>query len=270
MININVTHNFKQVSAAIASAKKQVPFALALALNKTGEAAVKDMQADMRRQFDRPTPFFMRSIRLKRASKTQPTPTAIVQFSEDGYWSGDPNSSIARPHVFGEDRAVKPMELRLQRAGLLPVGWRVVPGGGADLDAYGNMSRGQVSLLLNVLGTYQEAGYNKANAKTRERLARGNVKKGLYGFTYFVNPASGRSRYGRHLLPGVYKRVATPFGSSLKPVLIFVPRTRYRKRLDMFGIVDRAVQREFGRQFDAAWAQAMRTARFSTQGGLFA
>lgn len=270
MLKINVTHNFPQVSAAIASAKRQVPFALAIALNKTGEAAVKDLQTDMRRQFDRPTPFFMRSVRLSRASKTQPTPTASVQFTEDGYWSGDPNSSIARPHVFGEDRAIKPMERRLQSAGLMPTGWRVVPGGGADLDAYGNMSRGQVSLLLNVLGTYKEAGYNKANAKTRERLARGNAKKGVYGFTYFVNPVGGQNRRGKHLLPGVYKRVATPFGSSLKPVLIFVPRTRYRKRLDMFGIVDRTIKREFGRQFDAAWAQAMRTARLSQQGSLFA
>lgn len=270
MFKINVTHNFPQVSAAIASAKRQVPFALALALNRTGEAAVKDVQSDMRRQFDRPTPFFMRSIRLSRASKTQPTPTAIVQFSEDGYWSGDKNSSIARPHVFGEDRAIKPMERRLQRAGMLPIGWRVVPGGAATLDAYRNMSRGQISQLLNVLGTYKEAGYNKANAATRARLAKGNVKKGVYGFTYFVNPAGGQSRRGRHLPPGVYKRVATPFGSSLKPALIFVQSTRYRKRLDMFGIVDRTIQREFGRQFDAAFGQAMRTARLAQQGSLFA
>jgi hypothetical protein len=269
-MKINISHNFHQVRDAILKAQKQVPFALSLALNKTAEAGIKDVQQAMRQQFDRPTPYFMRSLRLIRASKAQPSPTATVWFKDKTVQSINGEDSIARPHVFGEDRAIKPMERRLQRAGLLPLGWRVVPGGGATLDAYGNISRGQISQVLNVLGTYKEAGYNKANAATRARLAKGNAKKGVYGFTYFVNPVAGQTSRGKHLPPGVYKRVATPFGSSLKPVIVFVQSTRYRKRLDMFGIVDRAVKREFGRQFDAAFGQAMRTARLSSQGSLFA
>ena len=50
----------------------------------------------------------------------------------------------------------------------------------AKVDAYGNMSRGQITQLLNVLGTYTEAGYNKANAATKARLAKGSVKKNQY------------------------------------------------------------------------------------------
>jgi len=270
MIKINVTHNFPQVSAALARAQKQLPFALSLALNKTGEAAIKDVQTVMRSTFDRPTPYFMRSLRLIRASKSQPKPQATVWFKDRTAASINGEDSIVVPHVFGGDRQLKPMELRLQRAGLLPVGWRVVPGGGADLDAFGNMSRGQISQMLNVLNTYREAGYNKANDATRARLARGNAKKGTYGFVYWVNPALRRNgTKGSHLPPGVYKRVATAFGSSLKPVLIFVNRTRYKKRLDFFGIVDRSVTKNFGREFDTAFARALSTARFSEQRGLF-
>ena len=35
--------------------------------------------------------------------------------------------------------------LRLQRAGILPQGWTVVPGAGMPLDAYGNSVRGQLA-----------------------------------------------------------------------------------------------------------------------------
>ena len=270
MMTINVTTNFSQVTAALATARKQVPFAMALALNRTGEAAIKEVQQDMRAQFDRPTPYFMRSLRLIRASKAQSKIEATVWFKDKTARSINGEDSIVLPHVFGGDRQLKPMELRLQSAGLLPVGWRVVPGGGADLDSFGNMSRGQVSQLLNVLNTYKEAGYNKANDATRARLARGNVKKGTYGFVYWVNPALRRNgTKGSHLPPGVYKRVATAFGSSLKPVLIFVNRTRYKKRLDFFGIVGRSVSKNFGREFDVAFGRALSTARFSEQRGLF-
>lgn len=269
-MRINVSSNSKQVSAAIASASKQVPFALALALNKTGEAAIKDVQHVMRTTFDRPTPYFLRSLRLIRASKAQSKIEATVWFKDKTAQSINGEDSIVKPHVFGGDRQLKPMELRLQRAGLLPVGWRVVPGGGANLDAYGNISRGQVSQLLNVLNTYREAGYNKANAATRARLAKGNAKKGTYGFVYWVNPALRRDgAKGSHLPPGVYKRVTTGFGTSLKPVLIFVNRTRYQRRLDFFGIVGKSVDKNFGREFDTAFARALSTARLSEQRGLF-
>jgi hypothetical protein len=145
---------------------------------------------------------------------------------------------------------------------MLPQGWFVVPGQGADVDAYGNMSRGQISLILNVLGTYIEAGFNKANSKTIARLKVGSAKKGQYGFEFFVNPVGGKSmtRSGHPLAPGIYKRVATGFGSSLKPVMIFVRGATYKKRLDFYGIVQRVIDRDFPSEFDTAYANALRTA----------
>jgi len=254
-MQIRVDHNFPQVAKALQAQAKQVPFALAVALNKTAEWAETDVRREMRKVFDRPTPFFLRSLRVIRAKKAKPE--ATLWFKDKSVVES--SAAMVTPHIFGGDRTFKPMEARLRNAGLLPIGWRVVPGAAATLDAFGNMSKGQISQILNVLGTYKEAGYNKANAATRARLAKGNVKKGVYGFAYFVNPVG--STKGKHLPPGVYKRVQTAFGSSLKPVMVFVNRANYKQRLDFFGIVRSAVEKRFAAEFDKAFELAIRTAR---------
>lgn len=254
-MQINVTTNIAQVQKALQAQARQVPFAMSLALNRTAEWAETNVRKEMTKVFDRPTRYFLRSLRVIRSTKTNLR--ATVWF-KDGNGRTD-GSAMVTPHIYGGDRELKPMELRLQRAGLMPAGWRAVPGSAADLDAFGNMSRGQISQMLNVLGTYKEAGYNKANAATRARLAKGNIKRGVYGFEYFVNPVG--STRGKHLPPGVYKRVRTPFGSTLKPVLVFVRSAKYKARLDFEGIVRRTVDQRFAAEFDAAFDRAIRTAR---------
>jgi hypothetical protein len=254
-MQINVTTNIAQVQKALKVQAKQVPFAMSVALNRTAEWAETNVRKEMTKVFDRPTRYFLRSLRVIRSTKTKLQ--ATVWFKDRN--SAENSSDLVRPHIQGGGRATKPMEQRLQSAGLMPAGWRAVPGEAATIDAFGNMSKGQITQLLNVLGTYKEAGYNKANAATRARLAKGNVKKGVYGFEYFVNPVG--STRGKHLQPGVYKRVNTPFGSSLKPVLIFVRRAQYKVRLDFEGIVRRTVDQRFPAEFDAAFDRAVRTAR---------
>lgn len=258
-MKIDVRSNLPQLAAALRRAPGQVAFATSLAINNTAFAAQKAVQGEMRRIFDRPTPWVINSLRVQRGNKTNPA--AQVWFRQESL--GVEEGYLVRPHIGGGARPVKAMERRLQQAGMLPAGWAVVPGEGAKLDAYGNISRGQISLLLNVLGTYREAGYNKADFRTRERLAKGTRK--TYGVTYWVNPVGGRSK---HLLPGVYQRVATPFGSSLKPVLIFVRSTSYRARLDFAGIVRSTVEQRLPAEFDAAFDRAVNTALLKQQGSL--
>jgi hypothetical protein len=173
---------------------------------------------------------------------------------------------MIEPHVFAGQRHFKAFEARLMQIGLIPAGYNAVPGAGAHLDANGNMSRGQISQLLNVLGAYTEAGYNKADNRTVNRLAKGRVKKNVYGFVYWVNKVG--STKAKHLPPGVYQRIITGFGSSLKPILIFVKRANYRKRLDFFGIVERVINREFPTEFDKSFDHAMKTALLKSQGAM--
>jgi hypothetical protein len=255
------------VQEALKKAQGQVPYATMLALNKTAAQVKSEVQTEMRRVFDRPTPWVMNSLRVANATKSK----LVAQVAYKDSWSNSAGEvggkTMIEPHVLGGQRTYKGMEVRLSRAGFLPDGWNVVPGAGASLDAYGNMSRGQISQVLNVLQTYTESGYNKANAATRARLAKGNAKKNVYGFTYWVNPPGGNAQ-GKHLAPGVYQRMATGFGSSLKPILMFVKRATYKQRLDFYGIGKRVIDRDLQSNFKQALAQSIDTALLKTQGSL--
>lgn len=262
-MQIKVQTNFPEVQAAMRKAASQVPFAASVALNATAGKAQKDVQASMRQVFDRPTPWVVNSLRVKRATKSN----LVAELAFKDKSSVENSRSMVEPHIAGADRRYKAMEGRLFRAGMLPAGYNAVPGGGAKLDAYGNMSRGQITQMLNVLGTYREAGYNKADARTRARLAKGNAKKGVYGFVYWVNPVTGPQRV-RHLQPGVYQRVQTGFGSSLKPIVIFVKRAQYRARLPFYRLVEAAAEKHFEPEFNKAFEAAMKTALLKQQGQL--
>lgn len=262
-MQIKVETNFANVRAAMQKAASQVPFAASVALNKTADAARRDVVDNMRNVFDRPTPWVLNSLRVKRSTKA--SLVAEVAFKDKN--SVESSRSMIEPHVFSGKRRFKAMEVRLWKAGYLPDGWNAVPGEAANMDGFGNMSPGQISQLLNVLGTYTEAGYNKANERTVARLAKGNVKKNQYGFVYWVNRVGDPK--GRHLQPGVYQRFTTAFGTSLKPVLIFVKRANYKARLPMYDLVNAAAAREFPGEFDKAFEQAMATALIKTQGKLF-
>jgi hypothetical protein len=270
-MKINVTHNIPEVAAALRKAADQVPFALSVSLNAVAEKARMNVRSEMSSVFDRPTPWVLNSLRVKRATKQ--LPEAELAFKDKN--SAESSRSMIEPHVFAGSRRSKPMEGRLRAMGMLPQGYIAVPGEAAQMDGYGNMSKGQINQLLNVLGTYQEDGYNKANSATRSRLAKGNVKRNTYGFAYFVSYAgAGRAELtikngeavmtkGRksHLAPGVYKRFSTGFGSSLKPILMFVKQANYKKRLDLFGVVQKTVDKEFALEFDKAFGAALATAK---------
>lgn len=261
-MQINITTNFTQVQAALQKAASQVPFALATAMNKTAIKAKDAVRNEMPKVFDRPTPWVLNSLRVKFATKTN----LQAELAYKDRNSVESSRSMIEPHVFTGKRHFKAMEARLMNIGLIPAGWNAVPGAAAKLDANGNMGRGQISQLLNVLGAYTEAGYNKANDKTSARLAKGRAKKNVYGFVYWVNKVG--STKARHLPPGVYQRVITAFGTSLKPVLIFVKQANYKKRLDFFGVAQAVIDKEFPGEFDRAFTEAVRTALLKSQGSL--
>ncbi len=262
-MKITVNINTAAIKAAMDASVGQAQYAVKVAINKSADKSRDAIKEEMTKVFDRPTPWVLNSLRVMYA-KDKRNPVASVGFKDKN--SAESARTMIAPHVDSGARHFKAMEARLLRAGLIPEGWNVVPGSGAKLDAYGNMIRGQITQLLNVLGTYTEAGYNKANAGTVTRLAKGNVKKGVYGFVYWVNRVGNKQ--AQHLPPGVYQRIKTPFGSSLKPVLIFVHRAKYKRRLDFYNIVQATAAREFPEQFNIAFREAMRTAIPKTQGSL--
>lgn len=261
-MQINVSTNIPAVQAALKQAAAQVPYALSTAINKTLAHSRSDVQTEAAKVFDRPTPWVLNSVRVKYATKAKPE--GSLSFKDKD--SVTNSRTMVEPHVYAGKRHFKAFEARLQRIGLLPAGYNAVPGEGARLDAYGNMSQGQISQILNVLGAYTESGFNKANVNTVKRLAKGNAKKGVMGFVYWVNKVG--STKAKHLPPGVYQRVTTAFGSSLKPVLIFVKQANYKKTLQFYEVAQRSIDRHFPGYFDQAWGRTIKTALLKDQGAL--
>ncbi|MDF3821986.1 hypothetical protein P3G55_18925 [Leptospira sp. 96542] len=251
-MKFTIKSNFPEVQRKINALGKESRSIVREAMNRAAELADQAVTAEMAKVFDRPVPFTLRSLRVFYASTTSLKVTLWFRSRTE---ERDKQWAVAQ--IRGGQRALKPMELRLRRINILPNGWFVMPGAAMPLDAYGNMSRGEVSRILNVLGTYTEAGYNKANDKTRARLRKGNAKKGAFGFEYFVNPPGGTK--AKHLQPGVYRRVYTAFGQSLKPMLIFVRAATYRRRLDFFGIVNKTMDKHFPEEFDKAFESWWKT-----------
>jgi hypothetical protein len=268
-ISISVKTGNDVVMAAFEENKKQATYALMKSLNKTAAQARSNVQVAMPAIFDRPTPWVINSLRINWAYRDKLRATIAFE-DHKGF---DQESTMLFPQVEGGTRAVKPMESRLIRAGYLKVGWKVIPGRHAPLDAYGNMMPSEISRILNLLRTYGEAGYNKADYRTEQRLKKGNPtlksykKKIQYGFQYFVVKVGEKTR-GKQLRPGIYRRTRTNFarsenslkmGTSIDCMMLFISRATYRKRLDFYGIAEKAVVDTFDDYFTQEFKTAMAT-----------
>lgn len=256
MITVNIdTSGLLKLKAEMAGMGKQVAYAASQALNAAVFKATKDTAAEMARVFDRPTSWVLRSVRYKKSTKANLE--AQVDFDYWGNKQGVTVSQVLRAEIFGGERRLKRFEVALQRAGILPPGFFIVPGEAAKIDQYGNMSAGQIVQIMSWFRSFGEQGYSANMKDGGKRLGRGSKKLGTRGFAYFVL----RQKYGK-LNPGVYQRFDFgKLGSSVKPVMIFVRKANYRVRLDFYGLAERSARAEFASQFPAMLEEAVRTAR---------
>lgn len=245
-----------------ALAKEQLPYAQMTAINDVAFKVKRAEQDEMRRVFDKPTPWLIRQVAVRKATKTDLT--AVIGTPEGiqdarGQAAGFGRSSsgvferILSPHISGGQRAAKGGEYRLRKAGILPEGWYVVPGRGATLDQYGNLSGPWWMMILSWLNAGQWSSQGAIQNRAEKASKRRN-KLERQGYDLFaVTPNSQR----RGLRPGVYLRK----GTLLKSILIFVPKAVYRQRLDWYGVFDRTVRAELPDAAMKAVQRAIATAR---------
>ena len=233
MLTINVKHNIDAVVSRLNDLQRRhVPSAIARALTSTAKEVRKAEVEEMKRVFDRPTPFTLHSLDLKPAWKADLT--AKVWFKD----LNRPEHYLV-PQIRGGERLPKRFEEHLRRAGILPKDQVAVPGGGARLNKYGNMSAGQITQILSALGAHPDP---YAHSKRRSR-----VRIGLWRGYFVGRPGGGR-------LPlGVWEKR----GNKLLPVLIFVKRPHYAQRFLFYDIGKRVALREFPKQFNLALQQAL-------------
>lgn len=229
--------------------ERQIPFATALALTRTAQAAQREVRQEMTRVFDRPTRFALNATYVKPAKRTDLE--AAVFLKDLPNRSGTDALTRFAPQVFGGDRLVKKFEAALFRVGLLRAGETTAPGRGADLDAFGNIRRAQIN---EILGFFQAYGANSTKNWTQQKRAkRARGTRNRRGASYFVK----QDRPGR----GIYQATSTGFGTAIKPVLMFTKRAQYAKRLDVMAVVKRTSQQVYEREFAKAARQALNTAR---------
>ncbi len=197
--------------------------ALADALNHTTNQVRQALRPEMASVFDRPTPFTLNALRVLNAKPNRPEAAIWVKDEKDGASKGLAPEDWVAPQVFGGPRSAKKSEMLLRSKGILPAGMFVVPGAGAQLDAYGNMSRGQMTKILSGL----RAGEGSAGSSSNASNSRRSAKKG-HAKAYFV------IRQGTTPIGIVERR-----GKSTAMVLAFVRQPQYQRRLDFHGVAGR-------------------------------
>lgn len=244
-------------------AQRQLPYATSLALNRVGQHILDALARVTGEVFDRPTPYTMRALRLVRSTKHNLVATVDYR---DGAGNGLSADKYLPPHVLGGGRRLKRSERALSRVGL-PTGAFTVPAAGAEIDAYGNMSRGQVVRLLSYLQAFGEQGY-RANSTPRSRARTAKVGrspegyKRINGVQYFVSRGKGSMSGNREqrLAAGVWQKTGT-HGIDVKPVLLAVAQPSYTQRFPFYETAEAIYGERYDSEFSTALDLALSTAR---------
>lgn len=217
---------------------------LADALNHTANQANQALVSEIDDVFDRPTSFTRNAVRIMNATANRLEASLWVKDEKDNASKGQAPEDWVAPQVFGGPRVDKASERSLRSKGILPAGLFIVPGAGARLDQYGNMSRGQMIQILSGLGALEQTSGFKGNATQSARsLAKGHQK------AYFV-----------------MKRGKVPIGiaerreGAATMVLAFVRQPQYQVRLQFYEVVRRIAEDDsrLEANIEQALAKAMR------------
>lgn len=208
------------VYSSLKNIEKQSRFGIARAITKTAKAVESELKQEMRSKTDRPTPFFLKSTFVQPATKQNLVARVGLK---DRLASKNAFSAEERfgHHFTGGARRAKALELYLRRAGLLGRGEFIAPGAGARLDAFGNMSRGQVQQIISQL----RIGLDPYAYASKSKRSRRSVR--LAGRIFW---ARGNARDG-HLKRGAYIDMGPPIG--IRPLLVVLSNTNYQRRFDL-------------------------------------
>jgi hypothetical protein len=230
--------------------RKQIPYAIKNALNQTAKDVQSDLMKEMR-VFDRPKPATKKGIFIRRAEKSDLSAVVGLKTRD----KGAPVSEYLDAQVHGGNRSDKRSEILLQQAGILPAGYQTRPGSGARIDAYGNMSRGQIVQILSyfrAFGGIRSSGRGRSYDTQSERMNRSLTKRKRMPVEYFVVPDGMPG-----LATGVWKRT----GKKIEPILIFIKPPTYTKKYGFYEYVSATVRRKMERNFNDALKYALSTAR---------
>lgn len=198
-------------------------FAAVVSTSLTG--AAKEMsfewQEQINRRLDRP-------VARTKSATTFLSSTALTLKSQvlvKDRMSGTPPATYLNPQERAGGRRAKKFEQALQASGALPRGYILVPGRGAELDSYGNVTRSQLIAVITQLGTDYSPGYQRVIPKTVAGRLRVMAKRGKS----FIAVQPGEEKQ-LGVSAGIYERSN---GGALRAVFLYKRAVRYRKTLDL-------------------------------------
>jgi hypothetical protein len=242
--------------------ERRLRAAAATALTRTAVQMRRELQEQVSQVFDRPTPYTLRQLRYVGATGQRLSAAigfnvvaitdeqgSVIRYADLG--PGEtPAGRYLTPNIDGGSRRAKRVEEALRAIGALPQGWFAVPAQGANIDAFGNITRGQIQQILSQLRVQLLSGTNRTMSfNARQQIAAQRKAGGRF----FVMPVGGKTQ------PGVYQRELT--GRNITPVLIFVRSANYRRRWDFNRQAREIADRELPRQMDRAIGESLQRLR---------
>src|SRR5579859_6769455 len=150
MMRISVRSNVRDVVERMSRlSRTETDLVTAKSLTFTVQAGQRAEIDEMRRVFDRPTPYALNGTRIQSAT---PARLEASVFLKDEAFKGTPAEKFLGPEVEGGPRTHKRFEKALIGAGLMPADMFAVPGDRCPLDQYGNVSGPFIVQLLSALG----------------------------------------------------------------------------------------------------------------------
>ena len=207
--------------------QKQIPFAIAGALNDTMYRSRTALIEEMGGVFDRPTPYVMRSLRYRKASKSD---LAFELWSEE-FGGSMPPAEVLSAEIVGGGRKMKRSEVALGSYG--------VPGEGAKLDRYGNIRGADLTAIRSALSLSSDPMQWRTERSRGKAQRRGSAKH------YFKQGNIVYQRTGRQIVP----------------VLVLTKAPTYRKRLPYGEKVAEVVRDGFAQAFLVRLEQAVPKAK---------
>lgn len=247
-MRITLSSNIAEVRAQLTQfSDRRFNAAMATALTRTAVKIKAEVLAQLPRVFDRPTAYTMNSLFVSGATANKLQAETYFKDDRATTKAGTPAVNYLLPHVDGGARRSKRLEEALRAVGALPNGFFVVPGAGALLDDFGNVSRGQIVQVLSQL-RIQLVGGSSRNMSFDPRKAIAAQRK-AGGRFYVVPPGKGKVQ------PGIYQREF--FGRNITPVFIFVRGANYKRRFDFAGITQRVAQDQLPIEMQRAVDESM-------------
>jgi hypothetical protein len=241
MIEAHIKFDFSQFDRYLRDVERnRMPSVIRNTLNDTVKTGRIEVQTEMDRVFDRPTPYAKRGVVYDAATKENLRAAVVV--TGDRTKGGLPATAFLGPQIEGGYRTHKAFERQLIHRGAMQKSEVAVPARDTPRDRHGNMTQGYINRFMADL----QIDYRGAGA-TRVRSDASVKRNKNYRSARFFVP-----KRGGQLFPGIWER--NPGTGGIKPVVLFLRSEGYRIRLRLREVVERHVDTvlpmNFERHFD--------------------